>query len=123
MSKEIKVGDEFYFVYSDDRDKYKNHHTKVTKVGRKWVETDDGHRFDINDWRYWADGKGYTSPGRLWESQQAYEDHIEILKLARKIQYRCGLSSIDDIPLQNMRQAAELLGIDSKWLTLNNHLV
>lgn len=43
---------------------------RVTKVGRVWATLESGDRFDIASGR--LDGKGYASPGRVWESSDEY---------------------------------------------------
>jgi hypothetical protein len=44
----------------------------VEKVGRRWITLSNGHRIDVNSW--YADGGKYTSPGRIYVSQEDYEN-------------------------------------------------
>ncbi len=58
----------------------KTYHATVVKVGRTWVTfQQDGtglqERFDHAS--MWIDGKGYSSPGRVYLSEQDYLDDTE----------------------------------------------
>ena len=44
---------------------------KVAKVGRVWATLENGERFDMVGGR--LDGKGYASPGRVWESSEEFD--------------------------------------------------
>ena len=45
--------------------------TAIVTVGRKWLTLDNGYRVDKET--LWADGEGYTSPGRAYLSMAEYE--------------------------------------------------
>ena len=49
---------------------------KVTGVGRRWVSTDDGNRFDRVTGH--VDGGRYSSPGTVYTSRNAYADALEL---------------------------------------------
>ena len=52
------------------------HEVTVTKVGRRWVSLDNGHRIDSQTWT--ADGGGSVSPGRCWPSESHYVKEMEL---------------------------------------------
>lgn len=62
----------------------------VGKVGRRWaVIRKEGWTYDfgrIDKETLCADGGAYTSPGRCWPSQSAYEAHIGKQKTWEKLQ-------------------------------------
>ena len=49
---------------------------KIAKIGRRWITLDDGEwhptRFDAETRR--IDGKGYASPGDVYESEEEYRE-------------------------------------------------
>lgn len=53
------VGQKLWFVSSDNR--RSEQEIIITRVGRKWLETDINCRLDVNT--LVADGRGYNSPG------------------------------------------------------------
>jgi hypothetical protein len=63
------VGQELFWVWSNLSKT--NQLVTVTKVGRKWVELSNFYRFDIKTG--WGDGKGRSSPGRIYLSEAAYD--------------------------------------------------
>jgi hypothetical protein len=110
MCKEkVKVGDELYFVQSI---RYPSPKTvKVTKVGRKWFEIDNGRwRADVNTWV--VDGRGYHSPGTLYPNEEIY-----LAKKERQLlwgQLRRGIENKwkTDLSADQIRHVAAILGIE-----------
>lgn len=47
-------------------------HREISKIGRKWVETKCGHRFDIETCV--ADGGKYSPPFKVFMSEQHYAE-------------------------------------------------
>lgn len=84
----MNVGDKLYFVpfhlsYMMPR------YVTVLKIGRKWAELDNGRRVDIATMT--VDGKGYSSPGRCYKSEEEYTTST---KLAREWEVlRCRVSN------------------------------
>ena len=68
----IDVGSKFWFVSSERRKglAVEQREIEVTKVGKRWAYFGTRERFDIESCE--VDGGVYNSPGRIYESQQAY---------------------------------------------------
>lgn len=49
----------------------------VIKVGRKWAELSNRFRIDLETMEG-DGGKGYSSPGKAWQSQADYEAYMAI---------------------------------------------
>jgi hypothetical protein len=69
----IEVGQKLWYV--GNRRGSEPRWVEVSKVGRKWIETERGLRFDIATLN--ADGGQYTSPGRAWITQEAHAYAVE----------------------------------------------
>ena len=78
-----RVGDTVFVHVLNKYSQYDRTAT-VTKVGRKWFELDKvaGSRFAIDDWH---EDTIYSASVELWESEQAYVDHIEATKISREL--------------------------------------
>jgi hypothetical protein len=73
--KNLKVGDKLWYTprsYSSGLNSW----LVVHKVGRKWAHFTGGLRIDITDNRNDVDGGGYSSPGRVWRSQEEWHEHV-----------------------------------------------
>ncbi len=112
---EVKEGDKFLFVPRDRRGPPE--WVTVSKVGRKWIAF--GPSYSPDRWR--ADKKtldvdGYTSPGTLWPSEEAFEESKSLnrdwqaLKQAIQRHYSCPRH----VSRMDIEKAAAALG-----LTLN----
>lgn len=83
----IKPGDRFFAVEEKIHNRVMTTHVTVTKTGRRWVSFKrDGStherkedRFDRETFR--IDGAGFTSPGRVYPSEEAYREakHAEAI--------------------------------------------
>lgn len=86
----------------------------VRKVGRKWVTLSNGYRFDRTSdmWRH-VDGDGYSSPGKLWDTEQDYRRSLRIRGILRAIEekFRFG-NGAELLNLEDVEHAAALLGVD-----------
>jgi len=105
----LKVGQKLWYVPRRSAP----YEVEVTKVGRKWATVGEGYRAERIDLETWyADGRGYSSPGRCYLSQEDYVTELDLSRLwahlQREIQYsRCpGGVTINDI-----KQAMELLKV------------
>ncbi len=79
MRNDFKVGDTVFLVY-DERRRGLGREVQITKVGRKWIDINNGqHRIDRETLR--IDGRGYSSPGRVWRTKEEYEDHAKTSQL------------------------------------------
>lgn len=104
-----KVGDKLWWVSS--------HNTSVqgvvtvTRVGRKWLSLSNAHRVDIDS--LLADGKGYSSPGRCYQSLDEYvrltaiADAWDAFKSALGRHYRPPAS----VTVSDILAAANLCGV------------
>jgi hypothetical protein len=116
VMRTFKVGDTFWSVGRERP--YSERHVVVTNIGRKWATLDDGKRFDITS-EYWyrTDGRGYTSPSTLYDSEESYltarETDKLIGQLRKKIEF-FGPERIDvrKVKPDDVRQAAKLLGVE-----------
>ena len=85
----------------------------VAKVGRKWFTVEPAWlgRFAIDGW--WADGGEYSSPGRLYESQAAYELECRRNRRWREFQQSVssGFSLSRNLTAETILAAAKILGI------------
>jgi hypothetical protein len=103
----------FWLVLNEKRHT-KDREVTISKIGRKWVTLSDGNRFDrtSENWRN-VDGAGYSSPGRLWDSTEQYEEYSLVRQIIDAIQrrFRFGRDS-ENVSLENARQAARLLGLE-----------
>jgi hypothetical protein len=73
--KKLEVGQKLWFVPSERRYRDGDCEVTVVKIGRKWATLDrdwfgNQLRIDLEHW--YADGRGYSSPGRCYESQDQY---------------------------------------------------
>jgi len=112
--KTCAVGASFFLVWRSPR-RGKDGLVTVTKTGRRWATLSNGHRLDLTseDWRS-VYGEGYSSPGRLWDSEDQYLKYIEVQRIIREIEKQ--LSSYNGkaqtVSLANAREAARLLGLE-----------
>lgn len=109
---QFEVGMELYFVPSDPR-RQKNQLVKVEKVGRKWVNLDNGYRFDKEaKYGMWVDGGEYSSPGRLYLSKEDYDKDCKKDSALRAINKRTEMyRSREDLTLEDVLAAAKLLKV------------
>ena len=75
MSETLKVGDKLWFkaMVGWRRDE----EVTVERVGRKWLHISNGDRCDRET--LLADGRGYSPPGKLWQSKDEYDRHANRL--------------------------------------------
>lgn len=105
----MTCGDKFWYVARNLRYSERGYEVEVVKVGRKWVYLSNDKRVEKGE--TWVDGAGYSSPGRLWESEAAWRESVEVSSLLRKIQDRCQYGRAGDVSLDDARTAAGLLGV------------
>jgi len=70
----FEVGQELYVVLNERRGGPRIE--TVTSIGRKWVNLTNGWRFDHADMR--LDGKGYSSPGKVYQSEAEHNNWLEL---------------------------------------------
>lgn len=112
MERMIEIGIPFFFVPNERR--HAGRRVTVSKIGRRWITLSDGNRFDCtsDDWRI-VDGGGYSSPGRLWDSERHFENSQRVREILNAIEHRFRLGREDcNVTLENATEAARLLGVD-----------
>jgi len=112
MSKFI-VGQNLWWVYENS---YSNSprpgcEVAITKIGRKWIDLDNGHRVDKHT--FYADGRGYSSPGRCYLSREIYEKRVATLKAWRDFSSTIDPRNPPDLAsLESIAQAMRLLNLE-----------
>lgn len=106
----MEIGQKLYFV---PRQRTGNPDwVTITKVGRKWVET-DWRDIRLNKETLAADGRGYTSPGCAYYSKELYEREAKLGAAWSK--FRIGVSNMYSMPdgmtLETVERCASHLGI------------
>lgn len=89
----------------------------VEKVGRKWAEISAGApRIDIES--LVADGGQYTSPGRCYLSEVAYDEIVSLTKAWRDFAQRIGNMQYGSAPVgvthEAIARAADALGFSER---------
>jgi hypothetical protein len=112
--KTCVVGAVFFLVWRSPR-RGKNGLVTVTKTGRRWATLSNGYRLDLTS-ENWRDvyGEGYSSPGRLWDSEDQYLEYIEVQRIIREIEKQLSPfnGKVHTVSLANAREAARLLGLE-----------
>jgi len=112
--KTCVVGAIFFFSRREKRHG-KDSLVTVTKVGRRWATLSNGYRLDLTS-EEWRDvyGEGYSSPGRLWDSEDQYLEYIEVQRIIREIEKQLSPFNrkAQTMSLANAREAARLLGLE-----------
>ena len=81
----------------------------VESVGRKWVTLDD-ERYRFARGSRQLDGKGYSSPGTVYDSRQQYDAELERRKLWLRLRELTQRSAPDHLDNTQLEQALKLLG-------------
>lgn len=113
------VGEELYLVYSDRRRKGEGFNGKVIKVGRKYFKVipvgypEDTHfnmSFEIENWKQKTN---YSSDYYLYESEQAYKDHIRRQEWIQEFYrvFQRGAYAQEHMTLEDLEKAGKILGI------------
>lgn len=111
----MKVGDKVWYQPTSKRcggGEGVGYPITITAVGRKWAETDKRNaRFNLSTG--YVDGKGYSSPGRVWPSKEAYELHRDLVKAWDLLRDRVAAnwSPPAEISAENVRIAMEMLRV------------
>lgn len=82
---------------------------RISRVGRKWAELEKGGRANIITLE--IDGKGYSSPGRLYKSEQEWIDVREKDSLWSSFKRNLP-SNVPAVTTETLRNIAETLGIN-----------
>lgn len=106
MSVEYEVRQTYWF---QGLNRNRSETVTVQSIGRKWVNLSNGHR--VAKGSSYADGGEYSSPGRLWKSEDDLNRWTERNLLWRKfksyIQYQDVPVWINDDQLESMIKLVE----------------
>lgn len=107
---DLKVGDTVFLAYADRGYGTKHQTVAVAKVGREWATVHSRLRFRLDTGR--IDGRGYSSPGRAYPNEAAYEAAVRRNRAwgrLRSVVVDC--SAPDSITTEQIEAALAALGI------------
>ena len=81
----------------------------VVKVGRKWVQLDNGYR--INAQTFEADGAGYSPPGVCYMNQAIYAAELALNQAWLSLQQALRGPRPAGVTLENIGEARAVLGL------------
>lgn len=114
----LSIGDSLYYVPNDPR-RRKPTVVRVVSIGRKWaylVTVDSGdasrlHKFGRCDMHGDLDRKGYSSPGRCWPSQAAFENTRQLARAWTEFQRAVdSWSRPEGLTVETLNYVSGLLG-------------
>jgi hypothetical protein len=110
MSKsKWRVGQEV-FVHESDSRRGQDYHISISKVGTKWITCGHGYRTIRFDPKSGAiDGKGFSSPGDVYESESIYSEKVRMWTLNRTFSRE--LEKRGPFKSEQILEAAKCLGI------------
>jgi hypothetical protein len=87
---------------------------RVTKIGRKWITLGD-NRYRLEVGKRILDGKGYSSPGTVYLSEDQFHGELAIDKAWSKFKYAMGCNHAPPtgVTVGAIEQAMQLLCINS----------
>lgn len=110
---EYKVGQ--VLLYVPNYSNYKPIEVTVTAVGRIYAKLSNGYRVAKNSTAVEFTQNGYSSPGTLYVSREAYEAELTREKVwhafQRAVQY---VSAPKDTSADSIRHCADILGVTLK---------
>lgn len=111
---DVKVGDTIWVA---PRGTFSRHISpgspqRVETVGRVWITTDRGKRYEKATGL--VDAGKYAPTSKAWRSQQEYDEHDGLNVAWEKLAHRlCRIHGMPDgITLEKIQQVRELLGLD-----------
>ena len=109
--KQLKEGQKLWFVGCTMSNHRKERgEVTVTKVGRKWADITGTLNGRIDVETFAVDGKGYPSPGKCYESEDAWKEKEEADTLWRDLHIALGRTRPVDVSREKILEAASLLG-------------
>ena len=107
------VGQELFASFG--RNRHKNECTMtISKVGRKWLELDDG-RYRANIETLDIDGGQDSSPGKCYVSKQDYDDEVALTEAWASLTRHFPLySKPKHVTVEDIEQAKKLLGLTNQ---------
>jgi hypothetical protein len=107
----MEVGQTVFIQPTDSRYGKELKEVKITKVGRKYFETEYYGRYTIDGLRH--DAGGYSPRYYVYLSKQEFEDKNELARLNDAIRKALGYTGVGD--LSKAREIARILNVgDSK---------
>jgi len=107
-----QVGDTLYYVPDHSvRRSGTPHFVTIDKVGRTWLTVSNKmNQRRINKETLYADGQGYSSPGRCYRTESEYNESIQRIKLWCEIKNIVNaLSNFDHLSLEDMQMIHDKL--------------
>lgn len=107
----VEVGMQVYVVPTDRRIGTP-YFEEISKVGRKWVTTNRGRKFDIG--QFASNGKSWLDFGNhaVYASKQMHDTEVNHEKLFRHVQKAFSFHHGTKITLEQLVKVADILGIE-----------
>ena len=109
-AKDFYVGLKLFVAFNDRRSGNLNKEMTITKIGRKWLTLGDGWdsvRVDADTMH--LDGRGYSSPGDAYLSQEDWESSTELGKQWHEFKNRLPWSVPKGMTLERLAQIRTLI--------------
>lgn len=107
------VGQQLWFESNNDYSQRPPtyYQVTVTKVGRKWVELNEG-QYKVERDKVHVDGGRYSSPGRLWLTKEDAESYLKLKAAWSDIVRRLSAVSVPKgLTPEKLDQVCEILDI------------
>lgn len=110
METQYEVGQALYFVGTRRYNK-EPRFVYIQKVGRKWLQLDNGNRVDIETLT--ADGAGFVSPGQAYLNQEVYKARVKLQNAWDAVRRRVDDARYvpPDMTVERISEALTLLGL------------
>lgn len=83
---------------------------KVLKIGRQWVHLERGYRVNKNS--IYIDGAGYSSPGTIYESIEAWKETLALSEAWRDFSSMVDkFNPPEGMTVEKIKAAMDLLGL------------
>lgn len=106
---DFKVGQKVFIAYFDSRSRGSNRFIKIVKIGNKWISLENGDRFNSVDML--IDGGVYASAGRVYITEELYEERCKKQKLYSYLKTKLSCSYDEEITSSDIEKVLELLKI------------
>lgn len=111
MSNTFEIGQTVF--YTDNDRKGRIYPSKVESIGRKWVNLEKhAGRFDKETML--LDGGQYSSPGKVYLSEEVYRNELAVEDLWKKFREAYTYRAPEGVTVDNIREAARLLKLEIK---------
>lgn len=104
--KNFTVGDTLYYVPNNMVRRGNPKYVTISKIGRTWLYC-DGMRVDKET--LVVDGRGYSSPGKCWLSQDEHEQHLLVKIAWNNFKIMVEHHHPRDVSVEDIQEATQLL--------------